>query len=153
MSDVKSTTEHHGTSRRTVIRTAAHAAWAVPAIQIAVAAPAFASSTVADDVVFTGNTPPKVSTSGTTATVATFTVNNDGPAIPANKLRLTLTSNESWPTQTANGGWTFTTSGTTLYALYAGTVGVGTAVVLPSFEVTKKNNNATVTFGQITVIP
>lgn len=36
-------------ARRTILRTAAHAAWAVPVVSVATAAPAFAASPIADD--------------------------------------------------------------------------------------------------------
>lgn len=81
MSDVTSTTSR-GPSRRAVVRTAANAAWAVPAIQIAVAAPAFAASKT-DELQIVGvpavtRTGPDTKSGHFTYTVSGIRVWNDG---------------------------------------------------------------------------
>lgn len=88
MSDVTSTTSR-GPSRRAVVRTAAHAAWAVPAIQIAAAAPAFASSAVRDII----NPIVNFTTSAQVNSVAQgMFVTNDGPGdLAPDTIELTLT--------------------------------------------------------------
>lgn len=82
--------------RRAITRTVAHAAWALPAIQIAAAAPAYAATSTT-----TGIQNPNVSLSQDTTNGATktpgasgITVTNPGPnPLAANTVLLTLTIN------------------------------------------------------------
>lgn len=143
MSDVTSTTSR-GPSRRAVVRTAAHAAWAVPAIQIAVAAPAFASSHV-NDIQNPLLTLTSSGKGGMVSTADAMSVGNDGfDALSANSVELTITitggpAGSEWGSfdLTNAPAWSlFGASGTgigtkELKFRYAGPVAKGTSVLLP----------------------
>ena len=78
-----------GPSRRSVVRTAAHAAWAVPAIQIATSAPAFAAAS--DTLAFTaGSGDWDTSTYPRTVQVMA-TVRNNSVADTTANLQVTVT--------------------------------------------------------------
>ena len=75
--------QHEPTShptRRTIVRTAGHAAWAAPVVIAASAAPAFAASQINLDVVDFSRTGQ--STAGSSHTVR-FKVRNNGVVIPS----------------------------------------------------------------------
>ena len=103
-------------SRRTVIRTAAHAAWMVPVIHAASAAPAFAAASGT-----TISVSANVTGWSSTALSATFqlkvTVSNTG-GIAAAGVVVTLVFPSKWnPTTSTPPGWTpvITTPGTIAY--------------------------------------
>lgn len=92
-------------TRRTVLRTAAHAAWVVPAIQVVSAAPAFAASGSASISVTAGITWNGTATSSTFGLRVTITVAD----APATGVQVTLGFPSGWnPTSTTPGGWAVT---------------------------------------------
>lgn len=137
VSDVTSTTSRRP-SRRAVVRTAAHAAWAVPAIQIAAAAPAFASSLVND---IQGGSATITKSGPTQYTASGITVASDGPtALASGTVQLLLTvaggkNNPVWaatPAPAATGSWLFLggVDSHVLTFVYNGTVGKGATTPL-----------------------
>lgn len=109
-------------SRRTVLRTAAHAAWAVPAIQLVSAAPAFAAS--GDTLAFAG-TPSWASKK---ILNVSFVVTNTSPGTQADGLTVTLTMT---PAPTAGitlpiaGAWTIASAAGGVVTLTAGSIAAG----------------------------
>ena len=92
MNDEQPSTEDHAVggrqlSRRTVLRTAAHAAWAVPAIQIVAAAPSFAAS---GDALALTPAPTGVWDLVANRMTATIRVKNMSAANPTVGLQLTV---------------------------------------------------------------
>jgi hypothetical protein len=75
-----------GLQRRTIVKAGAHAAWAVPAITIATAAPAFAGSTQSSVSV---GLLTSASRSGSTLTVSNGSISNTGLATTQN-LQVTV---------------------------------------------------------------
>ena len=110
-------------SRRAVLRTAAHAAWAVPAIQIVAAAPSFAAS---GDALALAPTPTGVWDLGANRMTATIRVKNISAANPTAGLQVTAifpnvyvykTRNRTLRISNVTGGWragrvTYSGSGT-----------------------------------------
>ena len=149
MSNANNTPGTGGTSRRSVVRTAAHAAWAVPVIQIAAAAPAFADSKV------NGIEDPRttLNVSRSPATVSNMTVDNDGPtALAGSTVQLLLTVSGGnnlalWSSPTSTGLWAYATGvgTTTLVFTYTGPVAIGNDVSLTgTASGTLPNNSGTV---------
>lgn len=168
VSDLSNKAAMSGTSRRTVVRTAAHAAWAVPAVQIVSAVPAFAAVSNEDVALF--GTPSQAY--GTVVkgerpiTVSGIQVVSDGPTPLDNRVALTLSmgSNFQATTNDALGaGWIVTAvnnaagkNTSTLTVRYTGGVPVGTApdyaVSLPDFTVIGAGQNATITAFAATLV-
>jgi hypothetical protein len=128
VNDEQPSTEDHAVggrqlSRRTVLRTAAHAAWAVPAIQIVAAAPTFAAS---GDVLALTPTPTGVWDLGANRMTATIPVKNNSTANPTAALQVTAiypnvyvykNRNRTLRISNVTGGWragrvTYSGSGT-----------------------------------------
>src|SRR4051812_19759928 len=92
-------------SRRFVLKAGAHAAWAIPAIQIAAAAPSFAASTDHAQLTLTGS----FSRNGSNGT-GTFTVKNTGnvaaksPTVTLSGTGVDLKKGVSAPNWTAATG-------------------------------------------------
>lgn len=135
--DLDTTPQRIAPSRRTVLRTAAHAAWAVPAVQIATSVPAFASVSnhAKIDLVLT-NTPtsstgnPKKATLDLTVTnngVSTKTGGGNASAVLLSFSNLGFASVDS----VTGAGATKTATTVSLPALASGTsVRVSVTVVL-----------------------
>ena len=144
--DVKSATEcgpaTRGLSRRSVVRTAAHAAWAVPVVQLAASAPAFADSTLPG----IENPTYTFSRGGSnTWTAAGFTVSNDGPGpLDAGKIQFTaIATDGTWSQNSAASPWVYVSgagTGTIIYS-YNAQVPVGTNLSLNGPIVINKSNN------------
>lgn len=112
--DIDTTSPRRAPSRRAVLRTAAHAAWVVPAVQIATSVPAFASVSNHATIDLTINTSSK---SGKVGTID-LTVSNSG-------------------TKTANGNSTASTvtltfSGTGFSAVRTATRAPGSTLPSPT---------------------
>lgn len=156
--DVKSATEcgpaTRGLSRRSVVRTAAHAAWAVPVVQLAASAPAFADSTLPgiENPTFQFNR-----NSANDWTAYSFQVTNDGPgAIPAGHIFFTATtSGPAWTHIATTGNWTLVSgSGTnTIVYRYDAAVPVGTNVPLSGTITAHRANNSGTTSAVVTYVP
>lgn len=145
-----------GVQRRTLVRGAAHAAWAVPAVTAVSAAPAFATSTI-DDLT-DGLLSLSYSAADRSVSVGVTQVTNDGPrALPANTvyLAMTLTTTRGrWFTnnivrqQGDWGAWDFNT--TYVRFRYGASVPIGAGLplggyVVPLFDVTSGRVDATLT--------
>ena len=117
-------------SRRTLVRAGATAAWAVPAIQVVAAAPAFAAGS-GGPTTLTPATPTGKYTSSTALNV-TASVTNSGTQ-SANNLQLTITLPTAATGTVTATGWTVTGSGTT-FVFTADSPLVATASV--GFDVT-----------------
>lgn len=138
---MSATPEHESaphTSRRAVLRAGAHAAWAVPAIQIAATAPAYAVSgtqpaepTVTTQAVLgvTGRFTP----GSWPATTAALTVTNAVGHAAATALVVVVTgaglSYVSSPTR-VTAGWSVTRTSTSFTFTYAGKLASGSSVPL-----------------------
>jgi len=99
----------HGTSRRTVLKAAGHAAWMIPAVQIASQVPAMAS---ASDILTVGNngTYSGLSAILTSVSLHSTSVHNGSPGAAATGLMATLTvTTTAQSTKFSNisaSGWT-----------------------------------------------
>jgi hypothetical protein len=120
-------------SRRAILKTGAHAAWAVPAIQIASAAPSFAANSG-----IPGPAMLTVSGSGSrngNNTTYSLTVANQAGLADANSVTVTITGSgidyDSDPTN-VSAGWTFNRNrfANTLTFTRTGTVASGTSATL-----------------------
>lgn len=129
----ETTSQGRQLSRRSVVRTAANAVWAVPLVQVAAAAPALANSTI-NDIFLVGT--PTVNVTGNPAkdvAVTGIVVLNDGPN-PLTGVKVLLTSSKTnWAaTQPSNPTWVLTGQGTAvLTCTYSGTVPVNKTVGSP----------------------
>jgi hypothetical protein len=118
-------------SRRAILKTGAHAAWAVPAIQIASATPSFAATSgVPSPAMLTVS--GSGSRNGVNITYDLSVANQAGLA-DATGVTVTITgagiAYDADPTQVTSG-WTFVRSAKSLTFTYGGAVGSGTAVGL-----------------------
>lgn len=133
--------------RRTIVRTAANAAWAVPAIAVVSSAPAFAAASQPAKLTFTA---PSATRSGRTGTFG-FTVNNIGTE-PTVALKLTLDvaaplDFHNQPQFTAVNGWPRTGSGST-YTLTADTqIPAGGSATISGLSFRVNDNNTSFTLN------
>lgn len=119
------TTDNRQLSRRSVVRTAAHAAWAVPAIQVAATVPAYAA--VSDPLTFTAGSGDWTQPLGYPYVDVTTTVLNGSATDTTANLQITvqfpnmyvwsplLGANQTITISNVTGGWsagTVTYSGT-----------------------------------------
>lgn len=101
----------HGTSRRTVIKAAGHAAWMIPAVQIASQVPAMAT---ASDILTIANngTYSDVAAILTKVSLKNTKVHNSSHGAAASGLKATMTATTTAGNVTFNNvsasGWTYT---------------------------------------------
>lgn len=129
VSDANSTTERSRTSRRTVVRTAAHAAWAVPAIQIATSVPAFAA--VSNKLLLSTFTARWSGPGNSTKLTITATIKNDDGNTAATAVTFTVTFPAGYGNITgaaAPTGYTAVTTGTSVTYTYSGTIAAGSTL-------------------------
>jgi len=106
-----------GTTRRTVLKAAGHAAWMIPAVQIASQVPALAASGDGIAKASTGNSHTAWSESAqrATSTVTSTIVNNDTKPSTSLTVVLTMTAPKNTtftsPTATVPSGWTGNSAG------------------------------------------
>ncbi len=134
-------------SRRAVVKTGVHAAWAVPLVQLAVATPALAAS----------GSPAALAISGTSGTWlgassnlrASVTVSNTGGTVTAN-LAVIFQWSAGWtPTLSeVPPGWTPSGSGTSTITLAAGQQlsPAALATLTPQFTVPKEQKGLATSF-------
>jgi hypothetical protein len=112
MSDQDPTTR--GLSRRTIVRTGAHTAWAAPVILAASTAPAFAASGLGDFTINRGTSNYQYDGFNAYVFFGGFSVIADGPAIEANTLQMSITTSGNGSNHTLNNNpgaqWTATSS-------------------------------------------
>lgn len=126
MPDQQKSPEQTGLSRRSLVRTAAHAAWAVPAVQVAASVPAYAAAS--DQLTITSAT-GEWTPANNRRMDGSITVRNDSPDDTTVNLQVTLTfpniyvwdanagggagANRTLAITQVTGGWT---AGTVTYS-------------------------------------
>jgi hypothetical protein len=120
-------------SRRTVVKTAAHAAWIVPAVQLATMAPALATSGAAAALTVSGSS---IWVANGTLGIRNLKVDNANPQATVS-LAVTLVLPPGWKaTVAAPAGWTVTGSGTgtLVFTKIAPQLAGKSSVTMPSFN-------------------
>lgn len=116
-----------GLSRRTVVRSAAHAAWMVPAISLITQAPALAAS--GDNLTFATTPTAVLNGSGNQVTITTSVKDNTthGTTIAANGLVIVVdfTGTGMTPTQVSTAAAGFTSSISGLKVTFTHTAAIG----------------------------
>jgi hypothetical protein len=128
-----------GMTRRSVVRAGAAAAWAVPLVTVAAAAPSFAASGPAD---LGTSTITSVTRSGKDVTITGLTIKNTNSQ-STNGLKVTITSNKTVASIGSNpSGWTASLSGNTITLLAASPVGGNSSAAPVNFTFTLQVGSA-----------